>query len=275
MKTCGVYAIENILNGHRYYGSSLNVRKRWATHRSRLRAGTHDNPHLQSAWNLYGEGRFQFIIIQTCVPEEVTSLEDKYLKCSDAHYNLLACATTPTFSRESRQRMSAAKKGKAPSSSALEALRTYWKGRKQSPEHVQKRADKLRGAKYSPERVARMKGVDTCSTEARARVNAALQTPEVKEKIARAHRGKTLSAETRSKISAAKRGCPGVPCSEEKKAMLRARMLGVPKSPESVARMSASKKGRPAHNKGKPMSPEQRARMREARLRYLQQQSQS
>jgi predicted GIY-YIG superfamily endonuclease len=56
----GVYIINNKLNGHNYIGSSINIKQRFAQHKSTLRHNTHRNQHLQNAWNKYGEENFDF-----------------------------------------------------------------------------------------------------------------------------------------------------------------------------------------------------------------------
>lgn len=66
----GVYLINNTINNKKYVGSSVDIRIRWYGHRLDLLKNRHTNPHLQHAWNKYGEKRFEFSII------EETSIED-------------------------------------------------------------------------------------------------------------------------------------------------------------------------------------------------------
>jgi len=56
----GVYAIHNTINHHCYIGSTTDFRKRFDLHRHLLRGGKHHSPHLQAAWNKYGEDSFVF-----------------------------------------------------------------------------------------------------------------------------------------------------------------------------------------------------------------------
>lgn len=51
----GIYQIRCRQNGKIYIGSAINLHVRWRGHRRDLCNGVHVNPHLQSAWNLYGE----------------------------------------------------------------------------------------------------------------------------------------------------------------------------------------------------------------------------
>lgn len=57
----GVYTIHNIVNHHCYIGSTTDLRKRFDLHRHLLRSGRHHSPHLQAAWNKYGEGSFALL----------------------------------------------------------------------------------------------------------------------------------------------------------------------------------------------------------------------
>lgn len=57
-KIWGIYKIINLKNNKIYFGSSNNLYKRSADHFSALRKGKHENKHLQSAFNKYGEDSF-------------------------------------------------------------------------------------------------------------------------------------------------------------------------------------------------------------------------
>lgn len=65
-KICGIYCIENTINGKKYIGQSINVHKRLANHKSSLRHNRHKNIHLQSSWNAYREEHFKFYIVEEC-----------------------------------------------------------------------------------------------------------------------------------------------------------------------------------------------------------------
>jgi group I intron endonuclease len=60
----GVYQIRCNQNGKIYIGSAINLESRWCSHRRDLRNGVHVNPHLQFAWNLYGETSFEFSVVE-------------------------------------------------------------------------------------------------------------------------------------------------------------------------------------------------------------------
>lgn len=95
-KISGVYSIVNVLNGHRYIGSSMDIHRRLATHRSKLRTGKHNNEHLLRAYNKYGEDKFKVQILETCdkVRETLLFIEQKYLDLKP-EYNISTFANRP------------------------------------------------------------------------------------------------------------------------------------------------------------------------------------
>lgn len=65
-----IYRIRNVTDQKFYVGSTINVKERFRTHRNKLRNGKHHTPHLQAAWNKYGEECFVFEVV-----EEVRSVD--------------------------------------------------------------------------------------------------------------------------------------------------------------------------------------------------------
>ncbi|MBR3231363.1 MAG: GIY-YIG nuclease family protein [Lachnospiraceae bacterium] len=87
----GIYCIENKENGRAYIGQSVDIKKRWAQHRCDLRAGRHDNEHLQRAWEKYGEECFSFSIVEEVEPEMLNLAEEMWIQIFDAYdhgYNM-------------------------------------------------------------------------------------------------------------------------------------------------------------------------------------------
>lgn len=77
----GIYGIRNLLNWKVYIGKTgMNFGDRWDSHRSLLNNGKHDNPHLQKAWDKYGQDNFEFIIIEDCGIDELNDREKYYIK---------------------------------------------------------------------------------------------------------------------------------------------------------------------------------------------------
>lgn len=71
----GIYSILNKINGKIYVGQSVNPSKRGTDHRCKLNNNTHINPHLQKAWNKYGESAFEFNILEYCSEEDLNDNE--------------------------------------------------------------------------------------------------------------------------------------------------------------------------------------------------------
>lgn len=63
-KICGIYCIENILNGKKYIGYAKDIKNRWGNHKSLLKRKEHHNPYLQQSFDKNGEEKFKFWIVQ-------------------------------------------------------------------------------------------------------------------------------------------------------------------------------------------------------------------
>ena len=208
----GIYAITNTVNGHRYIGSAVNIAGRWGRHRLLLRRGTHCNPHLQGAWNKYGEDVFWFEIIEECAPGMLLDAEQRFLDTVHPAYNICPTAGSPLGVRrgpqsaEHRARIGMAQIGRKHSAetrnkmSAAQMGNTNSKGKKFTQEHRAKlsMAAQRRGppsketrAKMSASHVGRKLGP---------------QTVEHRAKMSASRMGKKLAprtAEHRAKLSAA------------------------------------------------------------------------
>lgn len=115
-----IYKIVNADNSKLYVGSCVGHYLRKGQHWHKLRKGTHDNNHLQSAWNMYGEDSFVFEIIEYV--DDVNKLIEREQYWIDS---LKVCNRTKGYnkapragsnlglkmSEESKVKMSKAKKG--------------------------------------------------------------------------------------------------------------------------------------------------------------------
>lgn len=75
----GIYKITCIVNKKFYIGSSNDIQRRWQEHKSYLRSGSHQNNHLQRAWNKYGEKAFTFSVIEYVSETVLFDIEQSYL----------------------------------------------------------------------------------------------------------------------------------------------------------------------------------------------------
>jgi hypothetical protein len=128
-----IYKIVNTHNNKLYVGSCVGHYVRKGQHYYRLRKGTHDNNHLQSAWNLYGEESFVFDIIEFVQDvHKLIEREQYWIDTLNVCNRLFGYNKAPMagsnlgrkMSIESRLKMSSAKKGI-----------------KQNPETVKQRAE--------------------------------------------------------------------------------------------------------------------------------------
>lgn len=134
--TAGIYRITNVVNGKFYIGSSVYLASRRRGHFHHLRHGTHKNPHLQSAYNKYGEAAFRWDVIS--IIEDANTLiaaEQAAIDEMRPHYNICEVAGRPPMGRvvseKTRQLISQANKGRKPTAeqrakmSAAQAGRTH------------------------------------------------------------------------------------------------------------------------------------------------------
>lgn len=81
MKIIGIYIIFNRISKLVYVGSSFDVKTRFYRHLLRLRKKSHENKHLQYAFNKYGEESFKF----TCI-KIFYNISDKELRLQEQIY---------------------------------------------------------------------------------------------------------------------------------------------------------------------------------------------
>lgn len=76
----GIYQINNIINNKKYYGSSVDINKRFKEHLRTLKTNTHKNMHLQNACNLYSIEIFEMKPIEYVEDlDKLSGREQEYL----------------------------------------------------------------------------------------------------------------------------------------------------------------------------------------------------
>ena len=102
LKVSGIYCIENIINHKTYIGSSKNIYQRLLKHFALLRHNKHQNAHLQSAWNKYGESSFRWFILELCDSVKLAEKEQYCIDLFGAEYNITRIVERNILSKESR-----------------------------------------------------------------------------------------------------------------------------------------------------------------------------
>lgn len=106
----GIYKITNLVNGKFYIGSAVNVKNRFSTHVSELNSHTHDNRHLQRAWDKYGKDKFKFELIEEIKEKELLlEREQFYIDNFNPDYNICRIAGNTAgrkFTEESKKKIS-------------------------------------------------------------------------------------------------------------------------------------------------------------------------
>jgi len=144
-----IYKIRNVVNGKFYVGSTIDARVRFQTHKRRLKKGTHQSPHLQAAWNKYGEDCFKFEIVEHVDDSaNLLAAEQHWL---DAHagkpdcYNWAADASAPMRGKKHTEEAKAKMTGIQP-----KGENHYRYGKTVSEETRKKIGDTQRGKKKGP-----------------------------------------------------------------------------------------------------------------------------
>ena len=86
----GIYCIENKINGKKYYGSAMNVEKRFSRHKSALKHNDHHNIYLQRSYNKNGEVFDFYVVKETDFidRQDLLDLEQEYIDSNKDGYNM-------------------------------------------------------------------------------------------------------------------------------------------------------------------------------------------
>lgn len=194
-KISGIYEIVNLVNGHRYIGSAVNIKTRWGVHRNLLITGKHHSIYLQRAWNKYGSDCFQFRVIEQCFVFVLIFREQHYIDTLKPEYNIAPKAGHSLgvkLGPEARAKISANNKRRSTESTAA----FTFAGKSHSTETLQKMSAAHTGLKQS---------IQTISKRV-ASLTGLTRSPEQRAKMGAANKGKALTPEHRAKLSAARTG---------------------------------------------------------------------
>ena len=226
----GVYEIRNILNGHKYYGSAVDIKRRFARHKMDLRKGKHHSIYLQRAWDKYGEDSFEFIVLAVCEPnkEELLQMEQALLD-TKPEYNISPSARNSQGvirREETKHKISASLIGHEQFPCTEERkrlLREINTGKHASDEVKQKMSESHLGSTWSAARRAAYKP-RLLSEEQKIKIGKSnigkhnrKKTMEEKQKIGASNTGHVCSDETKEKMRKAHLGKKYKPMTEEGK----------------------------------------------------------
>ena len=242
--TSGIYQIRNIINGHIYIGSTIDIQKRWSSHVRLLNNNTHHSRHLQNAWNKYGEQAFEFsVLLQVDDVSSLLDIEQEFLDERAPEYNMSPTAGSSLgvkCTEETKRKISEANTGRHLSEETRAKLSKAHKGNRYSEETRRKMSEAKKcntnslGYKHTEETRAKMSAARKGNTNCLGKV----LTEEHKRKLSKSQKGRVFTEEHKRKISEAKKGMPNG-------------RLGKCHSEETKRKISEAHKGRAPWNKGK------------------------
>jgi len=236
----GIYAITSA-SGKQYVGSAVNIRRRWHVHLHHLRVGSHHNPHLQSAFKKHGESGLRFEILLICGKPDLLMYEQLAIDCLVPGYNI--CKTAGSHLGMKRpeatcHKISAALTGRKMSAAARAAMRAI----RDTPEWREKASAIRKGKSPTTEAIARSAQArrgKPLSAETKAILSAKStlfgQSPDERRRRSERLKNRVVTAETRAKLSAARMGKR---LSDDHRAKLSAAMNA--RSPEARAQAAAA-----------------------------------
>lgn len=247
-KIACIYAVTNLTDGSRYIGSAQDFYRRRTAHVNKLRRDTHDNIHLQRAWNRDGEVNFTFGIVTVLRKEsDLIPSEQVWIDEYVPEYNIAKVAGSQLGYRhtdEARAKMSATHSGKK---------------RRPLSEETRRKIGAANTGKVRTEaqRIANgnAKRGKTMSPEAREKISAGLKgkkkSPEHCKKIGDIHRGLKHSDATKAKISAIQKGRKRGPLSEATRIKIGNAHRGRKHTEQARANIAAAAKKRVANRTAK------------------------
>ena len=170
-----------------------------------LRKSQHKNQYLQSAWDKYGEVSFDFCILEQCNIDMLDVREVSwinYFNSADRNYGYnihLGGGSMMRVSKESREKMSLAKKGKKLSEEHKMKISSSSKGLKRSEETRKKMSNSKMGKSKKPFSVEHRKnlalaGLNRVHSEAtKQKIRDKAKIREQKRKVLRKTNNSTIN----------------------------------------------------------------------------------
>lgn len=190
---CGIYKIENLVNGKVYIGQSIDIYSRFTTHRNSLNRGDSNCTCLQRAWNKYGESSFEFSVVELCEEHLLDKKEREYICLYDAcnsGYNIEDGGNANKhLSNKTKEKLRNAHLGKCLPDEVKQKMSNSRKGDK----------NPMYGKNHTEESKQKISQKNKGKTGHKI-------SDEQKEVLRLLNTGKTLSDETKLKISISKRG---------------------------------------------------------------------
>lgn len=248
--TCGIYMIQNRVNGKMYIGQAVDIERRWGRHKNDLRGNYHINKHLQSAWNKYGESNFEFTVIWECDESQLNIMEEYYitkLKTYDRGfgYNKTYGGDGVRPTEETKKKMSEAAKGRTHSEDAKKKMSEARKGHIVSEETKKKLREAHKGKSLSEEHKKKLRENHADFKGENHPMFGKHHSKETKKKLSDINIGKTIPEETREKISENNsRYWEGKTRSEETRNKISESLKGRTLSEEAKRKIGEAHKGR-------------------------------
>lgn len=202
----GIYSITNKTTNRTYYGSSVDILRRFRTHKYFLRKGEHQNIFLQRIWNKYGESDFKFEIIEEVLDESLLQIREQYyLDNTPCELNLCKTAGNKygfKHSEETKRKIGMANTGRKCSNETKKYLSELNKNREVSIEVRNKISKGLKGKKRNYSEDFIKKAIDRLRPYmGKGMFKGFKHSEKTKEKISIAKKGIKQSEETKQKIA--------------------------------------------------------------------------
>ena len=204
----GIYMITNTITNKKYIGQSIDIEKRWRTHKKKSTWKSQPNNYLYRAMNKYGIDKFKFEILCECNEDELNDLEIEYIKQYDTFengYNETPGGSCYKMTDEMKRKISEANKGekngmygKHPSDSTIEYMKNVLKGHPVTQNTRRKISEANKGEKNG------MYGrthTESAKQKLREYNTGRHHSEQTKKYLHDINIGKTIPAEQRARIS--------------------------------------------------------------------------